>query len=817
MTDVYIKYNPYKVETVIEIDHNPVTEQGTLSYVFEHRLQEWIEPRANWQGIFQELRSATRDQHIQIRFYGTAFDYDDLVYAKERYGQEFDRVDLVHENKDTCRQLDQGKKIEDLKKLYQELQDGPIEEFKTKDIQTDFESAISSDFQIVIVAPMSSGKSTLINAILGQELLPEANQATTAIITRIKDDDTKTQFYVTAKDDQGKVIRFLLNDDGSFAQDSNKNFIFSPTGKPIEDAEATPELISQLNYAIDPSDPEGKKALVNEATIEGQIEALPSDTISTVFVDTPGGNNAQNRLHQDIMEDAIHDENKSLILYVFNGTQTGTYDSDDILRQIADEMRQSRKGKQSRDRILFVANRMDDFNPEKEDYGKYIQNTILPNLEKHGITEPQLFLVSAKLAKLLRMKRADHPMTKSDRSFLNGKGSLFGDISDGDTRYRLYRYSTISHQLKETYDKELDELIAANPDKEWIDEVAEINSGVPALEAAIRDYVEKYAVCIKINDAHGKFMTKVKERKMIEGCKERWASSEKEFERVKNELEEKEKDRDNNKREQRYLEQIKAVSLDEKPIRRYEASLRRDIDSLVSSLRSSSDQIAKNEAETILKEFKSTTDSALEKARNELVEILKNGAIRECNRIIQEYSNYIRSLEKRGFFNIGGIDVKRLSAYEAFKVDNVDEMLSDSKYSFTEAYSETIIYKKAGFFNAIKRFFGVKSGYGTDIIPHSRDMVRINELVKDKMTEVVTNFSEEVDNALQATKSSIDEVKRAAAEKLNGVNRLVDDAINAVTEMTSNKDALEKSVEENKEDHEWITDFVDRVDKILEI
>ena len=74
-----------------------------------------------------------------------------------------------------------------LRDLYQKLQDGPVEEFKTPDIQANFNNAINSDFRIVIVAPMSSGKSTLINAIIGRDMLPAVNQATTAVITEIKE------------------------------------------------------------------------------------------------------------------------------------------------------------------------------------------------------------------------------------------------------------------------------------------------------------------------------------------------------------------------------------------------------------------------------------------------------------------------------------------------------------------------------------------------------------------------------------------------------------------------------------------------------
>lgn len=44
-------------------------------------------------------------------------------------------------------------------------------------------------FEIIVVATMSAGKSTVINALIEKELLHSANEATTATITRIHDKD----------------------------------------------------------------------------------------------------------------------------------------------------------------------------------------------------------------------------------------------------------------------------------------------------------------------------------------------------------------------------------------------------------------------------------------------------------------------------------------------------------------------------------------------------------------------------------------------------------------------------------------------------
>ena len=320
MSDIRINYNPYTLRTDITIDGNSV-DDTSLVYVKDKRLQEWIEPRGQWEGIFQEFRKVCNERTIKLSFYGTSYDYEDMVYASKRYGEEiFDEIILEYENKDSANSGDQNNKIEELKKLYQELLDGPVEELKSPEILKRFENAINSDFEIVVVAPMSSGKSTLINSMLGKDLLPAVNKATTAVITRIRDNDNAPEFTVTCSDKYGNII--------------------------CENEVATKDKISELNYMKDPADEKGEQALVNQMFIEGQIKSLPSDKLNTVFVDTPGGNNAQNKEHEDMMDRAINDENKSLILCVINGETPTTNDADGILAKISNAIRQSMNGKQ---------------------------------------------------------------------------------------------------------------------------------------------------------------------------------------------------------------------------------------------------------------------------------------------------------------------------------------------------------------------------------------------------------------------------------------------------------------------------------------
>ena len=164
MREVFVKYNPYKVETSIEIDGKPIKKSSTLN-VDDRRLQEWIDD------FPQNLMDECNTKRFHITFQGTVLDYEDfqsvLIEAREN-GFEIE-CDYIP-----------AKEVKDkeaaIRDIFQRIQEGPFEELKQADIKKSFESAQSSEFPVNVIATMSAGKSTLINALLGQKLMP-AKQA----------------------------------------------------------------------------------------------------------------------------------------------------------------------------------------------------------------------------------------------------------------------------------------------------------------------------------------------------------------------------------------------------------------------------------------------------------------------------------------------------------------------------------------------------------------------------------------------------------------------------------------------------------------
>ena len=154
MRKVLIKYNPYKVETNIIIDGKPIKQNSSLN-VEDVRLQEWVEE------LPQRLVDECNTKRYDITFHGTLLDYEDLV-------------SVIQENKISgfeaeCQHLP-AKEVQDkeqaITEVFSEIQEGPFDELKQPDVLKAFKIAQNSEFPVNVVATMSAGKSTMINAVL---------------------------------------------------------------------------------------------------------------------------------------------------------------------------------------------------------------------------------------------------------------------------------------------------------------------------------------------------------------------------------------------------------------------------------------------------------------------------------------------------------------------------------------------------------------------------------------------------------------------------------------------------------------------------
>ena len=487
MTQVFVKYNPYKLETILKVNGQEVAADSSLYKVTKgKRLQEWI-------GEFpQNLRDELNTMDFSLEFYGMPLDWDDFREAFEIA----ERNGLIYINGMTYIEGKNDENVSDkIQVVFREMRDGPIEDFKDPKLRLALENTNAQEFPVNVIATMSSGKSTLINALLQKKLMPAKNEACTAVITEILDNGDDC-YSAEVYNGNNKLIRRI----------------------PKLDYNA----MGELNKAGNLTDASER---VSRISIKGDIPFLESNSMSLMLVDTPGPNNAQNQEHKNTTYRTVNNDSNNLILYVLNGTQLGTTDDANLLRYVAEQMKKG--GKQMRDRFLFVINKMDQFNPEGEDIGGAIESAK-QSLAKYGIEDPQLFPCSAFVALNIRTYFSNIDINNLTWENMNNLPQLaqetlpmIGKFNKYDSMH-LEKYSTLSPSAQEALNYRLAEAVRNGDTKEQ----ALIHSGIYSIEAAITAYVTKYAKTKKVKDLVETFQEILESNRVIERARESIATNE---------------------------------------------------------------------------------------------------------------------------------------------------------------------------------------------------------------------------------------------------------------------------------------------------
>lgn len=431
MNTIEIIHNPFIVETQFLISGQPPADGCKLSSYKESRLQVWIEK------LFDELSQLFNgDNNFDVTFKGVESDYLDVVDAAKVAMDKGMQVTLQFIEADPAEE-----RLTRIRALMEEAKLHPeFEHFirDNADVSQSFEEAFNKDFDVYVVATMSSGKSTLINAMLGQDLLPAANEATTATIARITDNALMGQRFSAQR----------VTNDHRVAENSE---------------DVSLEMLQSWNSLPD----------TMRIDIEGKIHAIQDrDSVRLVLTDTPGPNNSQDEKHQLKTMSFIQDSQRNpLILYVLNASQLGTNDDKNLLGLVAETMRKG--GKQSKDRFIFVINKMDVFDPEKGEDLPSVLARVKNYLVENGISNPLIYPVSANLTRLLR--KPQHLHSRKERGELNSMMDMFGE----EPSMNLLQYMPITERVKRSLqEKKLPEIV--------------LSSGLPAVEAMIDEHIDKY-------------------------------------------------------------------------------------------------------------------------------------------------------------------------------------------------------------------------------------------------------------------------------------------------------------------------------------
>ena len=763
MKKVFIEYNPYTLKTKFTVDGKQLAGNSKIAESIkpDSRLQEWVEK------LPQALVDEFNDSNFQISFHGTVSDYEDLNEVFEQ-AKETNKFLSVATEFIPAKEVAEKQKL--VEQVFQDIQAGPFEELRDPALINAFENAKSSDFPICVVATMSAGKSTLINSLLERKLMPSKQEACTAIITKLKDVKGSNKWRAE-----------VYNKDGNLLQTCN-----------------------DLTYG----DMERLNSDDRVSTIEakGNIPFVSSDEISLVLVDTPGPNNSRDPEHKAVQSKFLGQSSKALVLYIMEAT-FGSDDDNALLQRVAESMQVG--GKQSKDRFIFVVNKLDDRRGEDGSMTATLDR-VRDYLKSHGIENPNLFPAAALPALNIRLLENG---TKLDEDTIDETEMKVRKFNRNDNLH-LEQYAVLPASLKKKIETDLFEAkTAGNKNQEAL-----IHTGIISVEAAIRQYVDKYAKTAKIKNVVDTFIGRIDSLNVEANTKNQLLQNQQECAQIAAQI-----DAINNKIDKLQGAQAFESSVNEavtnvnneasqivnRVIEKYQAKIREEISDW--SGREYRSENARDKVRQ-MQRFASNLESDL---RVELEELIQASLINTGDSLIKAYKNKLASLVSE--IGVGNLEINidplsmmggyipDASSFSISSIERTRRVVTRRREEKT--YENRCWWKPWTWFGETKWV----NEYGDE------NYVRSGELAQAyfaPIEEGIYNNGRSARDYAAAESKKIAGLYKTEFKRLDNILR---DKLAEFRSYAIEKDKVEERIKETERNLAWLQDIKNRVDSILEI
>lgn len=758
MKKVFIKYNPYQVITEITIDDKPLKKNSRLN-VPDQRLQEWVDDLPDI--LFEEC--STKD--FEITFHGTVLDYEDVLVVSEEASKKGINIKVSHIPAKEVKDKEQA-----IAEIFEDIQSGPFDELKQPDVRRAFEMAKSSDFEVNVVATMSAGKSTLINSLLGQRLMPAKQEACTATITEIKDNDSD-HFEATIYDKDGNLI------------------------------ETQPEL----TYAI--MDRLNSNPQVSRIHVEGNIPFVTSDDVSLVLVDTPGPNNSRDPEHKAATYHMLSESSKTVVLYIMNATQLAVDDDSNLLGHVAESMKVG--GKQSRDRFIFVVNKLDEFKKD-EDRIDVALKKVRDYLADNGIENPNIYPASALTALYIRTILAESD-DDDDEDVYDAKGKV-KKFNRNEEMY-FENYAPLPASAKGIIANRLTKAINDGDDKAQ----ALIHSGVVPVEEAIRMYVLKYAKTAKIKNIVDTFIKKLESAQSFETTKSEIATNKKERDAVVKRIESIDAKLKSGEEAKKFKSEISAINYDSEIAKLANNVIKKAQEKITKQLKDPKKEMSPEDAEKLCSQFAKFAENLQAEVQVELENLIQDNVQKSAEDLLEQYRKKLADLVDE--INVGDVELDPFEIMKGEIPSNSSIISGSTKTKEVKVGTE----KDEWIPNYDKKWYKPwtwfqESGHWTykDIM-EEQEYIDGKQLAEKFFAPIQEQLFENSSAAQEYAKKETKRIKAAFEKRFDELDRILSKKLEELKACATDEKEAQRKLEEAQSRLEWLDEIRNRVNAILEI
>lgn len=458
---------------------------------------------------------------VEIQAIMTKLDYEDLEQMVENYNQEPKREctflpTFLAELPDMKTTYEEVKKfgksaIGVLGKHRSKLFDLPLDNENVRDSVESFAKQIDEEIKniedkitslsdnrvsLCFTGVYSSGKSALINALLGYKILPEDIKSETAKMFRVYSPEKKNKEKIIF--DICNVYTVLQWNDSDGVFEFKKGPSENVTRKEIQ------ELLNNVKKQGKRKDEQINSLLVKlnkyeEVSSEIRIEfpiPLDKDTVQFTIYDTPG-TDSNYTVHQSVLTEALENQTQSILIFVAKPDGLEGSGNNALLNYLKEA--ESKHSKTSIDisRSLFVINKADG---QTDSSRKTLQHEEIKNQEDGELTikleDKKLFFTSALYGYVAKSIKNGTASRQEQALLLAGKAILATDGNPMSYCFRENRCASSEFATKSMIERCENALEKAISEDDSVG-IIEICSGLYALETEIIQYGEKYAAAVK--------------------------------------------------------------------------------------------------------------------------------------------------------------------------------------------------------------------------------------------------------------------------------------------------------------------------------
>ena len=357
--------------------------------------------------------------------------------------------------------------LDDTKELFEKVQ--PIIEKIVKDDEViikdlnKISDALDDIIPICVFGNYSAGKSTFINALIGEEVLPSGGDPVTAKIYKIERETQEDEAKITFsyKDElfqivfQGESYRLLKGNPNSD--------LMIEVQEAIESVKAN-GMFSMVNVALDilnGFEKRDKTSVVISNVIEVSVpfskEGILGQSYNKfVIFDTPGSNSASNTDHSEVLEQAMEGFSNGIPIWVTVYESIDSEDNASLCEKVL-----SIKALDKRF-TMIVSNKADGSDLDEEEFTEEKTKEILEYSSVEKMYSGGIYFVSSIMG--LGAKKQGAFSDKHYRKIFRSQSDMYSDPEDMDYM-SLYRYNIMPEQIKTNavkYSEDCSNLIYSN-------------------------------------------------------------------------------------------------------------------------------------------------------------------------------------------------------------------------------------------------------------------------------------------------------------------------------------------------------------------